>query len=352
MRMKLDIILLPWIVALLITFAGCTSSQPTPTPPPILPTSTPAATATAVLKLRSPICGKQLDDPAQASRRPVAFKIDNAAAARPQSGLAEACIVYEHLAEGGVTRFTAFFHTEQTDPIGPIRSARRLDLSLVPQFQALFAHVGGSQAVMTQLRSSGLLDLDQFWNADTYYRMRERYAPHNVYTSMSRIMEAAQARGWEGPVSIPSYDFLSSNSPVADPAVTRIIIPISDYQVVEYRYDEAENDYLRFQSGLPHIDASTDEQIRVKNIVVQYVEMWAVSVIEDINGAPSLDFELLGEGEAILFRDGQSIPLRWVRPSLEVPTSYLDSSGRAVAFRPGNIWVELISPDTVVTADD
>ncbi|MBI2848958.1 MAG: DUF3048 domain-containing protein [Chloroflexi bacterium] len=288
------------------------------------------------------LCGVQ---PSVASR-PLAVKIDNAPQARPQSGLSDACIVYEHLAEGGITRFTAIYYGEEVKSIGPVRSARRVDLQIIPQFKAVLAHVGGSQAVMEKLRRSNILDLDQFFNPGSYFTLRFRTAPHNIYTTISRLRQGAQARGWEMTTELPRLP-VSQVDQKGDPAEI-IGIPYSSSSAVEYRYDSESKSYRRFTAGRPHLEEG-NKQIEVKNLVIQKVDSWFVDVIEDAGGAPSLDFDLVGEGNAWIFHDGYVIHGKWERPSLEATTQFYDEQGQPAAFVPGNLWIALVPPYYEIT---
>lgn len=292
------------------------------------------------------LCGKPLEDPSLARLRPVAVKIDNVPAARPQVGLDQACIVYEHMAEGGITRFTAIYHTEETE-VGPVRSARRVDLQIVPQYQAFFAHVGGAPAEMAAIKTYKLLDVDQFFNPGAYYYARQRPAPNNVYTSVSRIRRAGEALGYGREASLEGFPF-AEKMPAAGRPATEIVLPYPSPSQGEFRYDSQTGDYIRFTGGRPHTDAASGQAVRVKNVIIQRVPSWIVSYTEDVLGAPSLDFNLIGEGQATVFRDGKAIEGKWVRPSLAAWTSFYDEAGEPISLAPGEIWISLVSPNDQV----
>ena len=293
------------------------------------------------------LCGKPLEDAGLASLRPVAVKIDNAPGARPQVGMEEACVVYEHMAEGGITRFTAIYHTEETE-VGPVRSARRVDLHIVPQYQAFFAHVGGAPAEMALIRKYRLLDVDQFFNAGAYYYIRQRPAPHNVFTTVSRIRSKAEALGYGGEAHLEGFP-LSEQKPEGGLPATQILLPFRSPSQGEFRYDPGEGDYVRFTGGRPHVEAGSGRSVRATTVIVQRVPVSIASYTEDVNGAPSLDFDLVGEGPAVVFRDGEAFEGEWVRPSLDGWTQFYDESGRIIPLAPGKIWISLLSLDEEVT---
>ena len=174
------------------TQAPTATAVPEPTTPPPTPDPTPTPTPPLI---RSPLTGLGISPEAK-SWRVVAVKIDNAVGARPQSGLSTAGVVYEHLTEGTVTRYTAFFLDSDLERVGPIRSSRFVDRDLVQQFDALFAHVGASPPVMRDLRSSPAADVDQFFYDETrpYYRVSSRPAPFNMYASLPALREVGAQR--------------------------------------------------------------------------------------------------------------------------------------------------------------
>lgn len=287
------------------------------------------------------LCGKPLDDASLARLRPVAVKIDNAPAARPQVGLDQACVVYEHMAEGGITRFTAIYHTEETE-VGPVRSARRIDLHIVPQYQALFAHVGGAPAEMAAIRASKLLDVDQFFNAESYYFTRQRPAPSNVYTTISNIRARADALGYGREATLEGFP-LSEKPPEGGRPATQIIVPYHPTSQGEFRYDPQAGDYLRYTAGRPHVDQATGQIIRASTVIVQKAPSWIASYTEDAGGAPTLDFDLVGEGPATVFRDGMAFDGKWVRTSLGGWTRFYDETGQVIPLAPGKIWISVVS---------
>ncbi len=293
------------------------------------------------------LCGKPLGDPSQARLRTVAIKIDNAPAAQPQVGLDQACIVYEHMAEGGVTRFTAIYQTEESE-VGPVRSARRVDLHIVPQYQALFGHVGGAPAEMSLIKEYQLLDVDQFFHSEAYYYSRQRRAPHNVYTSVSAIRGTGERLGYGHEAELEGFPF-ADKAPQEGAPATEIIIPYSPSHTAEFQYDGQSGDYTRYTGGRPHVDASTGMVVRTKNIIVQHVRTWVASSSEDVNGADSYGMDLVGQGRATVFRDGKMIEGTWERPSLDGWTRFLDEAGQPVPLAPGKIWISLVTTDDQIT---
>ena len=314
------------------------NSQLLPLPATVTRTLPPSPTPTLNT---CPLCGQQLAEPGTIAFPPLAVKIDNSPGARPQSGLSQACIVYEHLTEWGVTRFTAIYLCQPPDNIGPIRSARLIDLDLARQYNAVFAHVGASAPIMELLRISGLRDLDQFWYPYAYYRSSSRYAPYNVYSITPKMQETIQAKGWQEQETLRQGFSFDSEPPPGGTPIGRVEISFSNYSPVEYRYDEEQGSYLRWVAGQPHLN-SDNEQISAANIIVQWVKSWETDILEDSMGGRSLQFELTDEGMAEIFRDGQVFYARWVRHNPDEITKFFDIEGRLLPLKPGNIWIAVV----------
>lgn len=130
----------------------------------------------------SPLTGRQVDSEAATKQAVTGIMIENSPDARPQSGIKQAGIVYEAVAEGGITRFLALYQEAKPGLIGPVRSVRMYYVDWVAPYNASVAHIGGSAAALAEVRNGSYRDIDQFFNAPYYWRATDRYAPHNVYT--------------------------------------------------------------------------------------------------------------------------------------------------------------------------
>lgn len=275
----------------------------------------------------------------------VAIVIENLVSIRPQSSLGQANLVYETLAEGGITRFLALYSAGQDiDRIGPVRSARLYFVDWAEEYSGLFAHVGGSPQALGALGTEEYLtDLNQFGYSQFYFRDDNIGAPHNLFTT-SELMTFA-LRDLDLQNSAPDYDpFLfkkdtdKKNRPeTVDPI--GIEFSSADY-AVEWRYDRDSNSYLRWNGGIEHMDANTNEQIRAKNIVVQYVDS---SLIDTESGR--LDITTLGEGNAIVFQDGEAITGTWKKTERGDRTKFYDEGGDEIKMNAGTTWIEAV-PNT------
>ncbi len=333
-----------------VVAVGRPTAAPTPTPRgTATPTPTPTATPTPTPELLfSPLTGLPISKEALA-RRVVAVKIDNALGARPQSGLGEAGVVYEHETEGSVTRYTAFFLDSELDQVGPIRSARFVDRDLVRQFDALFAHVGGSPPVLEDLRSSTAADMDEFLfpSNSPYERITSRSPPVNMYASLKRLRELGAARHQEQR-AIESLDFYRDPQDIGPlRSVTVPRGPRTAYQA-EYNYQPIAGRWERTLGGTTDIDLATGKALAVENVVIQHVEIEVTQFIEDSLGSLSLAIPTVGSGPATVFRDGLRFDGTWERREVEDVTQFRTRLGGRLQLRPGRTWVHVLDVDQVV----
>ena len=279
----------------------------------------------------------------QAGRPITAVVIENHPDARPQSGLGQAGVVYEALAEGGITRFLAFYLENRPDPIGPIRSLRTYFVDWALEFNAPVAHVGGNADALDLVGPLNMKDMNQFSHGGSFYRSNDRYAPHNMYSSSDRLDQLQQALGYFKPA-----DFKPSprkKDQPAKPASNPIISINYSYQgyEVEYRYDAEHNDYLRFMAGAPHIDRNSGEQIRVKNVVVEYLP--TSYGFTRIPGEATVMMGTPGSGKAVVFRDGTAIEGSWSKAQHTDRTQLLDAAGKIIKLNRGTTWYSIMPND-------
>lgn len=275
---------------------------------------------------------------------PVALVVENIVEARPQSGLDGASVVYEALAEGGITRFLAVFGPFGRLPeIGPVRSARPYSVDWAEEYGAVFGHVGGSPQALDLLQSYRGVDLNEFSNNRYFWRDRSRPAPHNVYTSSDKLIFARRDKKAPENASFEPWKFATTETGAARPDLSQTVaIPFSSFNYsVEWKYAATENQYERSQAGSPHL-LKDGTRVSAKNVIVQYVK---TSLID----AERLNMETIGTGRATVFRDGLAIEATWTKSKRGDHTQFTDASGSPVLLNPGTVWVEVVPSDRTVT---
>lgn len=281
-------------------------------------------------------------DPAVNTNRPVtAVMIENSLDARPQSGLSQAGVVFEAIAEGGVTRFMALFQDNTPDNVGPIRSARPYYVGWAKGFDAGYAHVGGSPDALADIRNWGVRDLDQFANGGSYHRISSRAAPHNVYTGIPTLNQLETAKGYTSS-TYTGFVRKPTDTPSKHVTVNHISMHLSgSLYDPSYVYNAKSNSYDRSENGAPQVDANSNQQLSPKVVIAIVVPLGQGAL--DASGAYYSDYQYLGSGTAYIFQDGISITASWSKASNESQISFTDSTGQPVHLNPGQTWISAVS---------
>lgn len=325
---------------------GPTATPGFPTALPPSPTSAPNPAATiGALNAAFPASGYDF------RYRPLAFQIDNAPEARPQTALSHAYVVYETIAEGGITRFTALFVRNAEPKVGNLRSARLVDLDIVPQWDAFLVHVGASTQVTEQLRAAKLpeIDLDDARLRRWSWRTQDRLAPYNLYTSIDLVRRYLQSVS-AASTTIAPRAFPVGALPPGGASGVQVDVPYEGAQFVRYQYATQGNAYLRWTGGRQDVDALDGQPLRVSNVVVMYAEEHETDIIENEEGGRSLQYTLVGDGKALIARNGRAFPAQWHRHARDELTTFTGEGGTAVPFAPGNVWIEIVPTTSAAIA--
>lgn len=300
-----------------------------------------------------------------ALRRPLIVKIGNDKRSRPQSGLHKADIVIEHLTEGGITRFDAVYLCHDFEKIGPVRSARLIDIPLAYMFDGIFAHAGASGGVIWWLENETKFPrLNECPTANKpgdpgFERGPKEGWPYNTFTSTSVLWQIAAERGWQRAMRVPPLPFGPLEPTTKVEEITEITIPYFTDNRPSWRWDG--EGYLRFINGAPHIEATTGAQIRATNVIVIWAEhkVAVPHIIEDENMQLSLEIILNAKDEkgnatwnkAVLLRDGYLIPARWIWRWTGHMLELSDQDGNPLPLAIGNSWIEVVPPTLEIEAD-
>jgi len=331
------------LAAAIVGLTACGGNKEAEAPP--VETSSPSASASAspsespsppAAAFLAPLTGMPAEQ--EVTNRPFSVMINNLAPARPQSGMTQADVVWELLAEGGITRFVAVFQSKEfADPIGPIRSIRPYYIQVGEFYGGVLVHAGASNDGFAILQKQKKEHLDEITNAGAYfYRDKTRKAPHNVYSTLEKLREGADKRKYAATVNVPVLTY-SDSSPALATAASAANIDIkfmlSSYKV-SYAYDSVKGLYYRSINDQPHIDKNNDEQLSAANLVV----LSAKHDIKDDVGRLVVDLDK--GGEAILFQQGKAISCSWERKEGDVIRLMKD--GQELPFVPGVTYYHVV----------
>jgi hypothetical protein len=302
---------------------------------PVDPTST-----TVAVSGTFPLTGMPATDARKAARRAVAVKIDNNSAARPQSGIDHADIVYEEFTEG-ITRFVVVFQSGDAPQVGPVRSVRPADPNIVKPLGAPLAFSGGSPAVLSVVNNAGLTQITENDTA-TLKRRAGRSAPHNLYTTTDLLF--AKAGTGTPPPAFASFLKPDDAAPPAGgtPATSLRLAPAPGVTAA-YTWSAGARLWSRSTDGKPHV-LEGGAQISPRNIIVQFTPYLNFPADSKVKYP-----EVVGSGDALVFVNGTQVKAKWNKSSAASVTTYTDLSGKPIVLSPGQTWVHLQQPGSAVT---
>jgi len=309
------------------------------------PTTTTSSTAPAPA---CPLTGLPAPGGSVPQRPAMAVKIDNYPAGRPQSGLDKADIVFEEPVEGGITRFAAVFQCQNAALIGPVRSARNIDIGILGQLgNPLIAHVGGIDPVIANIDASPLVNVDIGDSQSLMIHPAGRVAPDSDYTSTA-IVYGTHPTMTTPPQPLFTY---TAAPPAGGTPVSLVHIDFSGTSNVTWKWNATTNTFQRYYNYLTPDMLANGVQNAAANVVVQYVQISYGPWAENSEGGLEVQADLYPDasGTATVFRNGVAIPATWHRTTLGSPTQYLDAAGNPIPMAPGRTWVELVPNSIIAT---
>ena len=283
--------------------------------------------------------------------RPIAVMIDNVGDARPQAGLNDAYMVYEIIVEGKLTRLMALFKDVDLDKIGPVRSSRHYFLDYALENDAIYVHYGWSPKAKSDISS---LDVDNInginESSNSFWRVRDKSAPHNVVTSTEKILKIAQRKGYSTTSEEESVlNYVTEEVELTDgiPAI-KITLPYSSSYKVSYNYDEQTKRYTRSYNKTTQKDWETGELVTTKNIIVTFARN---SALNDGSGKDRQDLSNIGTLDGYYITNGKAIEIKCYKASRKAQTVYKDLEGNEIEVNDGNTFVQIVPMGADVTIE-
>jgi hypothetical protein len=328
------------LVALVVAglvFASCSGSSDSTSTESVVDSSVVSAeettTTTTIPIVRAPLTGAQAPDESVLGRPALVVKIDNHPKSRPQWGLNQADIVFEENVEQ-LTRFAAVYHSQGSDPVGPIRSGRLQDINLLASFNGpLFAWSGGNAQVSAAIRKSTMVDLSHSSanEAGGFRRESSRVAPHNLVAETSKLWTLAPA---DAIPPLPQFEYRADGETVPTDSKPAGAVKISmDGVDIMWEWSPENLTFVRSQDDKPHVDMQ-DVRINAPNVVV-------VSVVYTKSGSSPVA-KSVGSGEVWVYTAGKLIQGSWERLDPLKPFVFKDTKGAVIKLTPGRTWVEVI----------
>jgi hypothetical protein len=358
-----------------ITFEPTPSSTPyrSPTPKPTRtarPSATPSPTVPPIVRVipqnfpdyANPLTGFPVADPALMERKPVIVKISNYPhGVRPQFGLSMADHVYEYYLEDGLTRFAGVFYGSDASQVGPIRSGRIFDATLLKMYNGIMVFNGADQKVVnyfTELDLTNSLVVER-QGVTPLWRDPTRPEPHNLFGDTAAISAHVTERGSENQrPDIVTNAFYSLGNYGSDWAM-QVFITYSYANYAYWEYDTTAHRYFRYQGNIDNLennpeyelltDSLNGQPIAADNVVVLFVphEFFYKSSDTEI-----FDIKLVDQGNAYVFRDGKGNPAQWSRTTEDKPLSILDTNGGHFPLKPGVTFFQIIHTESTFAQED
>lgn len=273
--------------------------------------------------------------------RPYAIMFNNIKIASPQSGTSEAAILYEALAEGGITRLMGIFEELNEKRIGSVRSARHYFVSVADEYDAIFVHYGETTYATKKIKALGINNLSGLTGIGetVFYRDSSIKAPHNAFASKAGILEGTKIKGYETKYKEGYESHFTFSDEVIVPQgddAKKVTLKFSNYASPYFVYDETNKVYKRFQYDQEHIDYNTGKQLEFNNIIVQFVKEWNI----DKNGYQTMDLED-ASGNGYYITNGKKMNITWKKNESTRKMRYYDESGNELTINTGKTYIAL-----------
>jgi len=319
--------------------------------------------------------------------RPIAVMIDNHSGAWPQANLNKAYLVYEIVVEGGETRLMALFKGQDLEKIGPVRSSRHYFLDYALENDAIYVHHGWSpqaQSDITKLRVNNINGIQE--SSKDFWRVKDKSAPHNLFTSTASILKIAQRKGYEtisSKESVLNYvaeefdliekyeievkedeqaneddDIAENTTNVISTNETanktnammanNVTIPHSKLQTVKYEYDEETKTYTRYARQRIQTDYITGEPVTTKNIIITMCDNYTLTDSEN-KGRQGL--KNIGTFDGYYITNGNAIPIKCTKTARDKQTVYKDLEGNEIEVNDGNTFINICPTDAKVVIE-
>ena len=317
--------------------------EPEPEPEPVFPYA-------------HPLTGEGLDQDIS-GKRPIAVMFNNLKKALPQLGVSQADVVYEIVAEGGITRMMGVFQElEGVGELGSIRSARDYYVNLALGHDAIYIHAGGSPQAYEALGSWGVTHIDfvngpygnMCWRDPD--RRKNAGLEHSLLTSSEKVLEQMPSRfrlDHEEGYSV-GWTF-AKDAPAGGQPAEKLTVPFSNYKTGYFTYDKETNLYFTAQSldgsdPISYVDGASGQAVGVGNVLVLYTDISRVPG----DSAGRMSVRTTGTGDGLLLRDGQIYEITWRRDKRTDNYSFLDKSGQPIPLAVGHSYIDIVSASAEV----
>ena len=307
--------------------------------------------------------------------RPIAVMIDNHSGAWPQANLNKAYLVYEIVVEGGETRLMALFKGQDLEEIGPVRSSRHYFLDYALENDAIYVHHGWSPQAQSDITTLGVNNINGITESSSdFWRVKDKSAPHNLFTSTASILKIAQRKGYETTSTNTSVlNYVATEFDLTDKyeieitqnideasttfeesektkaiVANSVTIPHSTLQTVKYEYNEETKTYTRYARKVLQTDYVTGDSVTTKNIIITMCDNYT---LQDSENKGRQGLKNIGTFDGYYITNGNAIPIKCIKTSREEQTVYKDLDGNEINVNDGNTFINICPIDAEVVIE-
>lgn len=290
----------------------------------------------------TPLTHEERDNEDQAKKKIFAVMLDNHDDARPQSQISKADIIYEYRVEGEFTRYMALFQSNFPENVGPVRSARPYFVQTAKEYNAIYAHWGGSVAGLEEVKKRNVVDLDGIaLEGIVFHRNKNvgKRAPHNGYISLPELENYLVEKGIDVNDNTASLNFYDKEANIEGLNVGEITLNFNNRYKTNFIYDEATGKYKYIRQGQPVIDEATGQEFDTDNLVVLFQK----GVVAGPKG--TLKMANIGTGTGLLLQKGKLAPITWEKANEDARTILKYPDGTEVKFYPGRTFFSIVDEE-------
>lgn len=290
----------------------------------------------------TPLTHEERDNEDQAKKKIFAVMLDNHDDARPQAQISKADIIYEYRVEGEFTRYMALFQSNFPENVGPVRSARPYFVQTAKEYNAIYAHWGGSVAGLEEVKKRNVVDLDGIaLEGIVFHRNKNvgKRAPHNGYISLPELEKYLVEKGVDVNDNTASLNFYDKEANIEGLDVGEITLNFNNRYKTNFIYDEATGKYKYIRQGQPVIDEATGQEFDTDNLVVLFQK----GVVAGPKG--TLKMANIGTGQGLLLQKGKLAPINWEKENEDARTILKYPDGTEVKFYPGRTFFSIVDEE-------
>ncbi len=290
----------------------------------------------------TPLTHEERDNEEQAKKKIFAVMLDNHDDARPQAQISKADIIYEYRVEGEFSRYMALFQSNFPENVGPVRSARPYFVQTAKEYNAIYAHWGGSVAGLEEVKKRNVVDLDGIaLEGIVFHRNKNvgKRAPHNGYISLPELENYLVEKGVDVNDNTAALNFYDKEANIEGLDVGEITLNFNNRYKTNFIYDEATGKYKYIRQGQPVIDEATGQEFDTDNLVVLFQK----GVVAGPKG--TLKMANIGTGTGLLLQKGKLAPITWEKENEDARTILKYTDGTEVKFYPGRTFFSIVDEE-------